>query len=100
MQVAVFGTLRDQLGVKRIELPLETPTTLIVLLRELVRQHPPLAENLWTPEERLTGQVKVMINGRALEHVRGPGLDMLIRPDDNVALFNRWASDASWSRWL
>jgi hypothetical protein len=100
MQVAVFGTLRDQLGVKRIEVPLEAPTTLVVLLRELVRRHPLLAEKLWTREEKLTGEVKVMINGRALEHLRGSGLAMQIQPDDNVALFKRWASDTSWVQWL
>jgi hypothetical protein len=99
MQVAVFGTLRDQLGVKRMEVPVEAPTALVLVLRELVRRHPSLAEILWTREEKLTGQVKVMINGRALEHLGGPWLSIVLQPDDNVALFYRWASDTSWSQW-
>ncbi len=100
MQVAVFGTLRDLLGVKKIEVPLPSPAPLVVLLRDLVAACPPLAGKLWTRDEKLTGDVKVMINGRALEHLADQGLNMLIRPEDKVVLFSRWASDTSWVQWL
>ncbi len=100
MQVVINGTLRDLLGTRSVDIPVDAPVPLRTLLREMVRQYPALADSLWTNDEKMTGYVKVMINGRALEHLRGASLEMSITPDDNLALFTRWASDVSWTRYL
>jgi molybdopterin synthase sulfur carrier subunit len=85
MRVRLYATLRDLLKSSTVEVDLAEDTTIRALLRRLVAEHPELGSKLWDDEERLTGLVKVLLNGRAIQHLAG--LDSPVSPGDNIALF-------------
>jgi sulfur-carrier protein len=85
MQVRVFATLRDVLGTKQIDVPLDGPATVGAVLENLVQRYPALGRKLWNQDGNLTGSITVMVNGRAVQYLSG--LDTQIGPDDNLTLF-------------
>jgi sulfur-carrier protein len=85
MKVNVYATLRDLLKSNALDVDLSEGTTIRGLLRMLVADYPQLGTKLWTDNEELTGMVKVILNGRAIQHLSG--LESPVNPTDNVALF-------------
>lgn len=85
MRVRLYANLRDLLRCSEIEVDLAEDITIRALLRRLIAEHPELGSKLWDDEERLTGLVKVLLNGRAIQHLSG--LDSPVSPSDNIALF-------------
>jgi len=85
MKVRAYATLRDLLQSKTVEVDVPQETTIREVLRQLAARHPVLQGKLWDGDEQLTGYVKVMLNGRAIEHLAG--LESRVCPDDDIALF-------------
>ncbi len=85
MQVRVFATLRDVLGTKQVDVPVDCPATVGEVLESLAQRYPALRAKLWNQEGALTGSIQVMVNGRAMEYLSG--LDTEIGPNDSLALF-------------
>jgi len=85
MHVRVYATLRDLLGTATVPIELTEPAPAREILRRLVAAYPVLNGKLWDAEEKLTGYVMVLVNGRSLEFLNG--LDTLIAPDDSLSLF-------------
>jgi sulfur-carrier protein len=85
MQVKIYATLRDLLGHRELEVEANEGDTVREVLRRLASSYPPLASKLWDHEEKLTGQVTILVNGRLLPFVGGP--DTGIHPSDDLKLF-------------
>jgi len=85
MQVKVYATLRDLLGRRELDVEANEGDTVRDVLRRLASNYPPLASKLWDHEEKLTGQVTILVNGRLLPFVGGP--DAAIHPGDDLKLF-------------
>ncbi len=85
MQVKVYATLRDLLHRRELDVEVNEGETVREVLRRLADTYPSLAGKLWDHEERFTGQVTILVNGRPLRFVGGP--DALIHPGDDLKLF-------------
>ena len=58
MQVRLYATLRQIVGTKIVEVPVQTEKTIGDLLRSLVQQHPELDESIWYTNGSLAGHVQ------------------------------------------
>jgi sulfur-carrier protein len=85
MRVRMFATLRDLLRTKEVTIEIEDETSVRQVLRRLVAAHPVLAGKLWDDNEKLTGLVTVLLNGRSLEYMNG--LETTVQDDDSLSLF-------------
>lgn len=85
MQVLVYATLRDLLGVSSVTLDLTTPTALREVLVRLEQLYPALAEKMWQPDGSLSDYMKVILNGRPVQYL--DGLATIVRDDDRLHLF-------------
>ncbi len=84
MRVRAFATLRDLVGGSETIIDLHVPVPVRGVLRRLAAQHPALAAKLWDSDEKLTGQVLVLLNGRSL--AAAGGLDTEVCNRDTLTL--------------
>ena len=85
MQVRLYATLRQIVGTKIVEVPVNTEKTIGDVLRSLVRQYPELDESIWNPDKSLAGHVAVILNGRDIRHLEG--VDTSITDDGILDVF-------------
>ena len=85
MQVRLYATLRQIIGTKIVEIPVNTEKTIGDILRSLVRQYPDLDESIWYPDGSLAGHVAVILNGRDIRHLEG--VDTPITDDGILDVF-------------
>jgi molybdopterin synthase sulfur carrier subunit len=85
MQIRLYATLRQIVGTKIVEVPVQTEKTVGDLLRSLVQQYPKLDESIWYPNGSLAGHVAVILNGRDIRHLKG--VDTPITDDDILDVF-------------
>ena len=85
MKVRLYATLRQIVGMKIVEVPVQTEKTIGDLLRSLVHQYPKLDESIWYPNGSLAGHVAVILNGRDIRHLEG--VDTPITDDDILDVF-------------
>ena len=85
MQVRLYATLRQIVGTKIVEVPVQTEKTVGDLLRSLVQQYPKLDESIWYPNGSLAGHVAVILNGRDIRHLEG--VDTPLTDDDILDVF-------------
>lgn len=85
MQIKAYATLRDLLGARLLEVPLEGPTSVEVVLRRLVADCPAFGKKLWDDEGRPTGYVTILLNGRSVEYLAGMATP--VTEGDTIALF-------------
>jgi molybdopterin synthase sulfur carrier subunit len=84
MQFKFYATLRDLVGGKVVEVPVEGQATIGQVLAHLVALYPALGPQL-DHDERVGRQIKVLINGRAMEFLQD--LDTPVCPADNISIF-------------
>lgn len=92
MKVKFFALLRDITRVKETDLP--GGTVLELLENACNRYGGDLARWIFAPAEpgkprQLSGNVIILVNGRAIEHLAG--LETPLKEDDEVAVFPRMA---------
>ena len=85
MRIKVYATLRDLLGARVIEVPIEGPTDVGQVLRRLVADCPAFGKKLWDDDGRTTGYVTVLLNGRSVEYLSGMATP--VTESDTIALF-------------
>ncbi len=85
MRVRAFTSVRDLLGAGSLEIAIGEGTPLRLVLRELAAQHPALDAKLWDSSEKPTGQIRLLLNGHALDTTSG--FDTLVGDADTLGLF-------------
>jgi molybdopterin synthase sulfur carrier subunit len=85
MQVRLYATLRQIVGTKIVEVPVQTEKTIGDLLRALVQQYPKLDESIWYSDGSLAEHVAVILNGRDIRHLEG--VDTPLTDDDILDVF-------------
>ncbi len=85
MKIRFYANLREMVGGKEINLALDSDTTVRVVLRQLSARYPELGQKLWDEDEVPRGYVKVLKEGRDIQHLEG--LDTLLAETDTLSLF-------------
>jgi sulfur-carrier protein len=85
MYIRLYATLRDLTGVSGVDVGAVKPSPVRAVLRRVVAACPALGEQLWDGDELLTGQVKVLVNGRMIGLLQG--LETPVCEGDDVKLF-------------
>ena len=80
MNVNFYATLRQIVGAKTVEIPIEEQATLQQLVDEIITRYPALSHEL------LDGHVHVIINGRDSRFLED-GLSIALEPDDTISVF-------------
>jgi sulfur-carrier protein len=85
VQVKIYATLRDLVGISKTEINLPEPTPASQVLNHLGRLYPALEPKIFDGIGRLKGSITVLLNGRSLEYL--DGLDTLVTDTDKLSLF-------------
>jgi molybdopterin synthase sulfur carrier subunit len=85
MKIKFYANLREMVGCKQIDLPLAPNTTVRAVLRQLSARYPELGQKLWDEDEVPRGFVKVLKEGRDIQHLQG--LDTALAETDTLSLF-------------
>lgn len=86
MKVHFYATLRQIVGTKTIEIPLEEQATLQQLVDETITRYPALSQELIDEQGGLYGHVHVFVNGRDSRFLED-GLSTVLEPGDTVSVF-------------
>jgi molybdopterin synthase sulfur carrier subunit len=85
MKVKAFATLRDLLGWKVADIPVDPAATVEDVLAALAAGNPEFAAKLWNEDRKLTGIVTVLLNGRAVQYLKG--IQTSVTESDVISLF-------------
>lgn len=86
MKVNFYATLRQIIGQKTIELPIEGPVTVRQLVDILIQSYPGLQQELVDPNGGLYQHVHILINGRDYQYLDS-GENTQVTKDDLVNIF-------------
>ena len=86
MKVKFYATLREIVGGKTVELPLEDGVTAQELFDKMIELYPGLQKELLDDAGNLHGHVHFFINGRDIQFY-DEAWDKRILPDDVVTVF-------------
>ena len=86
MKINFYATLRDIVGRKTVEVPIDHSVTIRQLMEQLVTQFPDLREKLIDSNGEFYGYVHFLVNGR--DHIYLPGkMDAVLTENDTVSIF-------------
>jgi MoaD family protein len=85
MELRLFGTLRQAVPAKQVEVEVGDGKPVRRVLETLAAEYPELGERIWDEDGNLQAAINVLINGRSIYFLEG--LDSTIREGDAVALF-------------
>jgi len=85
MKIRFYANLREMVGGKEIDLALGSHTTARMVLRQLSAKYPELGQKLWDEDEVPRGYIKVLKEGRDIQHLEG--LDTAVADADTLSLF-------------
>jgi molybdopterin synthase sulfur carrier subunit len=86
MIVKFYATLRNIVGGKAVEIPVEHGVTAKELLDAIIAKFPALKKELFQEDGRLYGHVHMFINGRDVQFYEEK-LDVKIYPEDVITIF-------------
>jgi molybdopterin synthase sulfur carrier subunit len=86
MKVNFYATLREIVGGKTVDLPVDHGVTAGELLEAIITQYPAMRKELLNADGRLYGHVHFFINGRDVQFYEDD-LQTKIMPDDVVSVF-------------
>lgn len=86
MQVNFFATLRQIVGQKTVDIPVDEGATVRQLVDEIVRSYPALEQEMLDEHGDLYGHVHVIINGRDFNFL-DQGIDTIVKQADRVSVF-------------
>jgi molybdopterin synthase sulfur carrier subunit len=85
MKLKVFGTLRQFVAAKQVEVDVRDGDTVRDVLVRLAGDHPALGERILDDEGNLQKAINVLVNGRSIKFL--DGLDTTIQEGDELAIF-------------
>lgn len=86
MQVNFFATLRQIVGQKTVDIPVNEGVTVRQLVNEIVHRYPGLEREMLDEHGDLYEHVHVIINGRDFNFL-DQGIDTKITSEDQVSVF-------------
>jgi len=86
MIVKFYATLRNIVGEKAVDIPVEHGVTAKELLDAIIAKFPALERELFQEDGRLYGHVHMFINGRDVQFY-DEKLDVKIKPEDVITIF-------------
>ena len=86
MKVNYYATLRQIVGGKTIEIPVEDGATVRQLLDEMISHYPALGLELLNEDGMLHGHVHLFVNGRDTPFLKD-GMDTVLNLDDTISVF-------------
>lgn len=86
MKVNFYATLRQIVGGKTADIPVEEGATVQQLLDEIISRYPALAPELLNDKGALYGHVHLFVNGRDSPFL-DDGMDTVLNPDDTISVF-------------
>jgi molybdopterin synthase sulfur carrier subunit len=85
MIMRIFGTLRQLVGSKEVQVKAQPNATARTVLMDLAIEYPALQDRLFDDDGNLKGSIHLLVNGRNITFL--DGLDSPIREGDQLALF-------------
>lgn len=85
MKLKVFGTLRQFVSAKQVEMEVRDGDAVRDVLVRLAGDHPALGERILDDEGNLRKAINVLVNGRSIKFL--DGLDTTIQEGDQLAIF-------------
>jgi molybdopterin synthase sulfur carrier subunit len=85
MNLKIFGTLRQTVDAKSIEVKVEAGDTVRDVLETLSAEYPVLGERILDNEGNLQASVNIILNGRSIKFL--DGLDSTVQDGDAFAVF-------------
>ncbi|MEW5938072.1 MAG: ubiquitin-like small modifier protein 1 [Chloroflexota bacterium] len=86
MKVNFFATLRDIVGGKTVEFPLDHGASAREVLDAIIAKFPAMRKELIGPDGRLYGHVHFFVNGRDVRFLE-EDLETKIMPEDVINVF-------------
>jgi len=86
MIVKFYATLRNIVGGKEVEVPVDYGATAKELLDAIIARYPALKKELLQEDGRLYGHVHMFINGRDVQFY-DKNLNVKIGPEDVITIF-------------
>jgi len=86
MKITFYATLRDVIGAKMIELPLERGVTAREVIDMIIARYPAMKKELLSEDGGLYGHVHFIVNGRDVQFLE-EGTDTQIKPGDTITVF-------------
>jgi molybdopterin synthase sulfur carrier subunit len=85
VKLKVFGTLRQFISAKQVEMEVRAGDTVRDALGRLAGDHGALGERILDQEGNLQKAINVLVNGRSIHFLEG--LDTAIQEGDELAIF-------------
>ena len=85
VKLKVFGTLRQFISAKQVEMEVRAGDTVRAALVRLAGDHGALGERILDQEGNLQKAINVLVNGRSIHFL--DGLDTAIQEGDELAIF-------------
>ncbi|MGW8250576.1 MAG: ubiquitin-like small modifier protein 1 [Anaerolineales bacterium] len=86
MKIKVFATLREIVGEKSFDLPVDSTVTVGEVLEQVIQRYPGLRSELLDEEGQLLGRVHLLINGRDVRFLESE-FDTLVSNADVISIF-------------
>jgi len=86
MNINFYATLRDIVGGKSVEIPLDHGVSAKEVLDAIIAQFPAMKKELFSEDGHLYGHVHFFINGRDVQFLENE-LETKILPDDVITVF-------------
>ena len=86
MKIHFYATLRDIVGSKSVEIPINHGVTAKEVLDAIIEKYPAMKKELFHEDGRLYGHVHFFINGRDVQFLEHD-LETKIMPNDVITVF-------------
>jgi molybdopterin synthase sulfur carrier subunit len=86
VKVNFYATLRQIVGQKTVEFPVQTGSTIKELVTNIVARYPKLRPELLDESGHIHGYIHLFINGRDAPYL-DDALETVIQPDDKIDIF-------------
>ena len=86
MKINFYATLRDVVGAKMVEFPLEHGVTAREVIDTIIARYPAMKKELLQNDGRLYGHVHFFVNGRDVQFLE-EGMNTQIKSEDVITIF-------------
>lgn len=86
MKVKFYATLREIVGQKSVDFPLNEGDTVNELMNKIIDRYPALEPKLLDEDGELLGYVHFFVNGRDLPYLE-KGMETELSDDDTISVF-------------
>ena len=86
MKINFYATLRDFVGAKMVEFPLEHGVTAREVIDTIIARYPAMKKELLQNDGRLYGHVHFFVNGRDVQFLE-EGMNTQIKSEDVITIF-------------